>query len=73
VLDEVLLVDAAHELRVAEEVVVDALGLLPAGRLRVVAETESSSSGTRPRSARMSVPLPTPLGPVMTKTRATRG
>src|ERR671933_2276831 len=39
---------------------------------RVVADTLSSSSGMRSRSERMSVPLPTPDGPVMTKTRATR-
>src|SRR5918911_336323 len=38
--------------------------------MRVVADTLSSSSGTRSRSVRMSVPLPTPDGPVMTKTRA---
>src|SRR3954447_17646860 len=38
---------------------------------RVVAETLSSSSGMRSRSVRISVPLPTPDGPVMTKTRAT--
>src|SRR5919201_599652 len=38
---------------------------------RVVADTLSSSSGTRSRRVRISVPLPTPDGPVMTKTRAT--
>src|SRR4051812_1085565 len=36
---------------------------------RVVADTDSSSSGTRSSRALMSVPLPTPEGPVMTKTR----
>ena len=33
---------------------------------------DSSSSGTRSSSVRISVPLPTPEGPVMTKTRAAR-
>src|SRR4030081_1690763 len=35
---------------------------------RVVAETESSSPGTRSSRPRISVPFPTPEGPVMTKT-----
>ena len=61
------------ELRVAEEVVVDAVGLARARRARGRRDAESSSSGMRSRSARISVPLPTPEGPVMTKTRATRG
>ena len=63
--------DAALELLVVEEVVVDPVRL--AGpRRRVVAETDSSSSGTRSSSVRISVPLPTPEGPVMTKTVAKR-
>src|SRR5262249_55458271 len=37
---------------------------------RVVAETDSSSAGIRSRNPRISVPLPTPDGPVMTITRA---
>src|SRR3954447_21760471 len=40
----------------------------PGRRRRVVAETDNSSSGTRSRSARISVPLPAPDGPVTTKT-----
>src|SRR5919205_3391221 len=40
---------------------------------RVVAETASWSSGTRSSRERISVPLPTPEGPVMTKTRPTQG
>ena len=36
---------------------------------RVVAETATSSSGSRSTSARISVPLPAPEGPVITKTR----
>jgi hypothetical protein len=35
----------------------------------VVADTDSASSGMRERRPRMSVPFPTPEGPVMTKTR----
>ena len=53
---------------VGEEVVVDAV-LLPRPRRRVVADTASSSSGIRSSSVRMSVPLPTPEGPVITNTR----
>jgi hypothetical protein len=34
----------------------------------VVAETDSSSCGKRSISARISVPFPTPEGPVMTRT-----
>src|SRR3954464_11395323 len=42
----------------------------PGRACRVVADTLSASSGTRSRSRRMSVPLPTPDGPVITNTRA---
>ena len=40
----------------------------PGRGARVVADTDSSSSGTRSSSVRISVPLPTPDGPVITKT-----
>ena len=36
----------------------------------MVADTDSSSSGSRSISPRISVPLPTPEGPVMTNTPA---
>ena len=41
---------------------------LPGGRVRFVAETASSSWGNRFRSCSISVPLPAPDWPVMTKT-----
>ena len=41
--------------------------------MRVVAETASSSSGIRSSSVRISVPFPTPEGPVITKTFAGEG
>ena len=66
-LEEVALDDAAVELRIVEEVVVLATALAFRGA-RVVADTASSSSGTRSSNSRISVPLPTPEGPVMTKT-----
>ena len=68
VLEEVALEHAAVELDVVEEVVVARRAPPPARGERVVAETASSSSGTRSSSVRISVPLPTPEGPVMTKT-----
>ena len=67
-LEEVALDDAAVELRIVEEVVVHAVALRPSRGARVVADTASSSSGTRSSNSRISVPLPTPEGPVMTKT-----
>src|SRR6201996_7965895 len=42
----------------------------PSRGCRVVAETERARSGTRSSSFLISVPLPTPDGPVMTKTLA---
>ena len=70
VLDEVARGDPAVELLGAEEVVVDAV-VLARARRRVVADTDSSSCGRRSISPLISVPLPTPEGPVMTNTRAT--
>src|SRR3712207_4717055 len=43
----------------------------PGRGARVVADTASSSSGTRSRRPRISVPLPTPDGPVITNTSDT--
>ena len=60
-LEEVLLLDPLLELLGGEEVVVAAVE-------RVVAETDSSRSGTARSSSLIRVPLPTPEGPVMTKT-----
>ncbi len=40
----------------------------PGRCVRVVAETATSSSGSRSTSALISVPLPAPDGPVITKT-----
>lgn len=71
VLDEISCVDTAIEFCVGEEVISDPV-LLPGLGLRVVAETESSSSGVRSSRPRISVPLPTPDGPVITNTLAKR-
>ena len=70
-LDELVGLDAPLELVVVEEVVVDAVGLpepRPAGGGR---DRQLELAAPAASSVRMSVPLPTPDGPVITKTFGT--
>ena len=67
VLEEGAGLDPLDELLLGEEPVLAAVAS-PGRCGRVVAETATSSSGWRSSSRLISVPLPAPLGPVMTKT-----
>ena len=71
VLDERALGDEPIEVGVAQEVVVDAVLLARPRRARRRRDAQPEL-GQRSRSSRISVPLPTPEGPVMTTTRDTR-
>ena len=68
VLEEVALDHAAVELDIVEEVVVRAVLLARARRPGGRGDGRARARGTRSSSVRMSVPFPTPEGPVITKT-----
>ena len=71
VLDELARGDAAVELLAREEVVVDAVALARRAARAWSPRPTAPAAGRRSISPRISVPLPTPEGPVMTNTRAT--